>query len=51
MSMSVALFKKLETIDPSLREVLFAVLEETERQQKVFISYVWSYEFDTGSTL
>ncbi len=34
MSMSVALFRKLETVDPSIREVLFAILEEIEKQQK-----------------
>ncbi|WP_459889985.1 hypothetical protein [Desulfothermus okinawensis] len=32
--MSVSLFKKLETVEPSLREVLFAILEEIEKQQK-----------------
>ena len=31
---SVNLFKKLETVEPSLREVLLAILEEIERQQK-----------------
>ena len=34
MSMSVALFRKLETVDPSIREVLFGILEEIEKQQK-----------------
>ncbi len=31
---SVSLFKKLETVEPSLREVLIAILEEIEKQQK-----------------
>jgi len=31
---SVNLFKKLETVEPSLREVLVAILEEIEKQQK-----------------
>ncbi len=31
---TVNLFKKLETVEPSLREVLLAILEEIEKQQK-----------------
>ena len=31
---SVELFKKLETVEPSLRSVLLAILEEIEKQQK-----------------
>ena len=31
---SVELFKKLEAVEPSLRSVLLAILEEIEKQQK-----------------
>ncbi len=34
MSMTVALYKKLEEVEPQLRGVLFAILEEIERQRE-----------------
>ena len=39
---SVELFKKLETVEPSLRSVLLAILEEIEKQQE---ERVTKYEF------
>lgn len=34
MGLSVSLVRMLDTVDPALREVLYAILEEIERQQK-----------------
>jgi hypothetical protein len=38
MPFSVAIYKLLETIDPQLREVLLAILEEIERQREESIT-------------
>ncbi|MDL1957973.1 MAG: hypothetical protein LWW99_01115, partial [Deltaproteobacteria bacterium] len=34
MSISLNLIKMLNAVDPSIREVLYAILEEIEKQQK-----------------
>jgi hypothetical protein len=43
MSMTVALYKKLDEVEPQLRGVLFAILEEIERQREETVT---KSEFD-----